>query len=154
MDTDFDDHCTAGRTPALSRCRAATVHSAAWMLPFSALRAGAIPRRPVLVEPFSASLRRISTPERPGKSEIIDTQTELQTASTVPVRANHEFLYALSYSCARDCMTSAPCMMSSCVTTAEYKLSPCPRISSSKCFTTRRRAAVSALVLCKVALSV
>ena len=70
------------------------------MLPFSALRPRAIPGCPVVVEPFSASLRGISTPERPGTSEIIDTQTELQTASTLTDRAGHEFLYALSHSCA------------------------------------------------------
>ncbi len=75
------------------------------MLPFSALRPGAIPGRPVVVEPFSA---RIRTLERTGASETTDTRPELQTASPLSDRAGHEFLYALSHSCAcawTDCMT-------------------------------------------------
>ena len=50
----------------------------AWMLPFSALSPGAIPGRPDVIEPFSASLRSISIPEGPAILETKHTQTELQ----------------------------------------------------------------------------
>ena len=52
------------------------------MLQFSALRPGAIPARPDVVEPFSASLRRISTPEGPAILATTHTQTELQQLQT------------------------------------------------------------------------
>ncbi len=66
----------------------------------SALRPGAVPGRPVAVEPFSASLRRISTSKRLGISATTYTHAELQTACPLTDIAGHEFLYALSHSCA------------------------------------------------------
>ena len=61
------------------------------LLRFSALRPGAIPGRPGVVEPFSASLRRITTAEgfailetRHTQTELQQLQTELVTDSCVP----------------------------------------------------------------------
>ncbi len=51
------------------------------MLLFSALRCGAVPGRPVVVEHFSASLRRIRTPER---TEHQKTQTPRQSRRRHP----------------------------------------------------------------------
>ena len=47
---------------------------------------------PDIVEPFSASLCRISTPGSAGTSDTIDIQTELQTASPLADRAGHGVL--------------------------------------------------------------
>ncbi len=51
------------------------------MLLFSALRPGAVPGRPVVVEHFSASFRRIGTPER---TEHQKTQTPRQSRKRHP----------------------------------------------------------------------
>ena len=47
-----------------------------------ALRSGIAPGRPDVVEPFSASLRRMSPPEGPALLETRHTQTELQQLQT------------------------------------------------------------------------
>ncbi len=78
------------------------------MLQSSTVRPGAIPGRPDVVEPFSASLRRISISDWPGTSKTTDTQSELQTASSLADKAGYEFLYAFSHLCTcawMDCMT-------------------------------------------------
>ena len=63
------------------------------MLPCSAVRHGAISGPPVIVEPLSASVRRIRTHKRTGTSEITYTPAELQTPSSLADRSGHEFLY-------------------------------------------------------------
>ncbi len=78
------------------------------MLPLSALRPGAISGRPVVVEAFVSKLTQDKNSARTSASEITDAQPELHTAYPLSDRAGHEFLYAVSHSCAcawTDCMT-------------------------------------------------
>lgn len=55
----------------------------AWMLQFSALRPGIAPGRPDVVEPSSASLRKISTPEGPAILDVLFWPQEAPRAESL-----------------------------------------------------------------------